>query len=190
MPAHLGQAPDAWRPRRAEPCDRHQTSIVRISLGFSGLGRAYPKHADNLWMAGLDALKHQGTGATSRAGGGGPGQRPPRSSSAGVDQIMTTSSVLSAKQLRQLIEQIERLEEEKKALAGDIRDKYLEAKAVGFDVKALRKIVSMRKKQDRPGRAGGHPRRLTCMRSACSTKSSCNRPAETQTTHTSWTQAE
>ena len=50
------------------------------------------------------------------------------------------------KQLRQLVEQIERLEEEKKALAGDIRDKYLEAKAVGFDVKALRKIVWLRKK--------------------------------------------
>jgi uncharacterized protein (UPF0335 family) len=59
---------------------------------------------------------------------------------------MTTLQVSAQKQLRQLIEQIERLEEEKKALAGDVRDKYLEAKAVGFDVKALRKIVSLRKK--------------------------------------------
>ncbi len=59
---------------------------------------------------------------------------------------MTTLQASAQKQLRQLIEQIERLEEEKKALAGDIRDKYLEAKAVGFDVKALRKIVSLRKK--------------------------------------------
>ena len=59
---------------------------------------------------------------------------------------MTTLQSSAQKQLRQLIEQIERLEEEKKALAGDIRDKYLEAKAVGFDVKALRKIVSLRKK--------------------------------------------
>ena len=41
-----------------------------------------------------------------------------------------------------------RREEEKKALAGDIRDKYLEAKAVGFDTKALRKIVSLRKKSE------------------------------------------
>jgi uncharacterized protein (UPF0335 family) len=49
-------------------------------------------------------------------------------------------------QLRQLVEQIERLEEEKKNLAADIRDKYLEAKGVGFDVKALRQIVRMRKK--------------------------------------------
>ena len=59
---------------------------------------------------------------------------------------MTTLQASAQKQLRQLIEQIERLEEEKKALAGDIRDKYLEAKGVGFDVKILRKIVSLRKK--------------------------------------------
>ena len=48
--------------------------------------------------------------------------------------------------LRQLVEKIERLEEEKKALSGDIRDVYNEAKAVGFDVKVLRKVVSLRKK--------------------------------------------
>jgi uncharacterized protein (UPF0335 family) len=59
---------------------------------------------------------------------------------------MTTLQASAQKQLRQLIEQIERLEEEKKALAGDIRDKYTEAKGVGFDIKALRKIVSLRKK--------------------------------------------
>jgi uncharacterized protein (UPF0335 family) len=59
---------------------------------------------------------------------------------------MTTLQVTAQKQLRQLVEQIERLEEEKKALAGDIRDKYLEAKGVGFDPKALRKIISLRKK--------------------------------------------
>jgi len=59
---------------------------------------------------------------------------------------MTTLQASAQKQLRQLIEQIERLEEEKKAIAGDIRDKYAEAKAVGFDIKALRKIVGLRKK--------------------------------------------
>lgn len=48
--------------------------------------------------------------------------------------------------LRQMVEQIERLEEEKKAISGDIKDKFLEAKSVGFDVKALRKIISLRKK--------------------------------------------
>ena len=59
---------------------------------------------------------------------------------------MTTLQVSAQKQLRQLVEQIERLEEEKKQLASDVRDKYLEAKAVGFDVKVLRQIVRLRKK--------------------------------------------
>lgn len=59
---------------------------------------------------------------------------------------MTTLHASSQAQLRQFIEQIERLEEEKKAIAGDIKDKYLEAKATGFDVKAMRKIISLRKK--------------------------------------------
>jgi uncharacterized protein (UPF0335 family) len=59
---------------------------------------------------------------------------------------MTTLQASAQKQLRQLVEQIERLEEEKKALAGDIRDKYLEAKAVGFDIKVMRQVVRLRKK--------------------------------------------
>lgn len=59
---------------------------------------------------------------------------------------MTTLQASAQKQLRQFVEQIERLEEEKKQLASDIRDKFTEAKAVGFDVKALRKIVSLRRK--------------------------------------------
>lgn len=59
---------------------------------------------------------------------------------------MTTLQASAQKQLRQLVEQIERLEEEKKALSGDIRDKYAEAKAVGFDVKVLRQVVRLRKK--------------------------------------------
>ena len=59
---------------------------------------------------------------------------------------MSTLQASAQNQLRQFIEQIERLEEEKKQLASDIRDKYTEAKAFGFDVKALRQIVRMRKK--------------------------------------------
>ncbi len=47
--------------------------------------------------------------------------------------------------LRLLIERIERLEEEKKGLADDIKDVYLEAKSVGYDVKTMRKIVVLRK---------------------------------------------
>jgi uncharacterized protein (UPF0335 family) len=59
---------------------------------------------------------------------------------------MTTLQSSAQKQLQQLIEQIERLEEEKKALSGDIRDKFAEAKGLGFDVKVMRKVISLRKK--------------------------------------------
>lgn len=48
-------------------------------------------------------------------------------------------------QLKAVIERIERLEEEKKAISDDIRDVYAEAKGNGFDVKALRTIVKLRK---------------------------------------------
>jgi len=47
--------------------------------------------------------------------------------------------------LKAVVERVERLEEEKKAIADDIRDVYAEAKANGFDVKALRTIVRLRK---------------------------------------------
>jgi uncharacterized protein (UPF0335 family) len=47
--------------------------------------------------------------------------------------------------LKAFVERIERLEEEKKALADDIKDVYGEAKATGFDIKALRTIIKMRK---------------------------------------------
>jgi uncharacterized protein (UPF0335 family) len=59
---------------------------------------------------------------------------------------MTTLQGAAQNQLRQFVEQIERLEEEKKALAEDIRDKFAEAKAVGFDIKALRQVIRLRKK--------------------------------------------
>lgn len=48
-------------------------------------------------------------------------------------------------QLKAIVERVERLEEEKKAIADDIKDVYAEAKAHGFDVKALRAIVRLRK---------------------------------------------
>ena len=52
---------------------------------------------------------------------------------------MSALQASAQNQLRQYIEQIERLEEEKKALAGDIRDKYLEAKAFGFQIGLIRR---------------------------------------------------
>src|SRR5205809_663694 len=48
-------------------------------------------------------------------------------------------------QLKAFIERVERLEEEKKALSDDIRDVYAEAKGSGFDIKALRAIIKLRK---------------------------------------------
>ena len=47
--------------------------------------------------------------------------------------------------LRLLVERIERLEEEKKGIADDIRDVYAEAKAVGYDARIMRQIVRLRK---------------------------------------------
>lgn len=54
--------------------------------------------------------------------------------------------VVSADQLRQYIERVERLEEEKKGIQDDIKDVYGEAKAVGFDSKIMKQIVRLRKK--------------------------------------------
>jgi uncharacterized protein (UPF0335 family) len=55
------------------------------------------------------------------------------------------SENIAADQLRLLIERIERLEEEKKGIADDIKDVYGEAKSTGFDVKTIRTIVRLRK---------------------------------------------
>ena len=48
-------------------------------------------------------------------------------------------------QLKAFVERVERLEEEKKAIADDVRDVYAEAKANGYDVKALRTVIRLRK---------------------------------------------
>lgn len=55
------------------------------------------------------------------------------------------SDNIAADQLRLLIERVERLEEEKKGIADDIKDVYAEAKATGYDVKIMRQIVRLRK---------------------------------------------
>ena len=55
------------------------------------------------------------------------------------------SDSISAEQLRLFIERVERLEEEKKGIADDIKDVYAEAKSTGFDVKTMRAIVKLRK---------------------------------------------
>lgn len=57
---------------------------------------------------------------------------------------MSLTGQTGADQLRQYIERIERLEEEKKALMADIRDIYAEAKATGFEPKVMRQIIKIR----------------------------------------------
>ncbi len=53
----------------------------------------------------------------------------------------------TAQQLKSIVERIERLEEEKKALAEDIKEVYGEAKGNGFDIKIIRKVVSIRRQE-------------------------------------------
>jgi uncharacterized protein (UPF0335 family) len=50
-------------------------------------------------------------------------------------------------QLKAIVERIERLEDDKKAISADIKEIYAEAKANGFDTKILRKVVALRKKE-------------------------------------------
>jgi uncharacterized protein (UPF0335 family) len=60
-----------------------------------------------------------------------------------MDDIVKTG--VAAQELTQFVERVERLEEEKKALSDDIRDVYAEMKGRGFDVRAVRQIVRIRK---------------------------------------------
>lgn len=60
---------------------------------------------------------------------------------------MANPDGVAADQLRAFVERIERLEEEKKVISDDIKDVYAEAKGNGFDIKVLRKVISLRKKK-------------------------------------------
>lgn len=62
-----------------------------------------------------------------------------------IDEDVSTTTV-AAGQLRSIIERVERLEEEKKEVADQIKEVMAEAKANGFDTKTLRKVISLRKK--------------------------------------------
>jgi len=61
---------------------------------------------------------------------------------------MAEAQSIAREQLKSIVERIERLEEEKKALADDIKDVYAEAKANGYDTKTLRKVISLRKQDN------------------------------------------
>ena len=60
-------------------------------------------------------------------------------------QVEIETGGIAVDRLRSLIERIERLEEEKRELQSDIRDIFAEAKSAGFDVKAMRTILKLRK---------------------------------------------
>lgn len=63
----------------------------------------------------------------------------------------TVSDSVDSSHLRAFVERLEKLEEEKRAISDDIKEVYAEAKGTGFDVKALRKIIAMRR-QDKDKR--------------------------------------
>ena len=62
----------------------------------------------------------------------------------GKDPVVPGTEEVNAGHLRAFIERIERLEEEKKALADDIKDVFAEAKGNGFDTKIMRKTIKIR----------------------------------------------
>jgi uncharacterized protein (UPF0335 family) len=106
------------------------TALLRVILGM--------RRTDKACGAFLQASNHQFI------------QEYPMATSAAVKEAPATK--FAKDQLKTIIERIERLEEEKKTISDDIRDVYAESKGNGFDVKALRTIVRLRK-QDANERA-------------------------------------
>ncbi|AVM74247.1 DUF2312 domain-containing protein [Magnetospirillum gryphiswaldense] len=64
------------------------------------------------------------------------------------DQNNSQIGGIAAEALRQFVERIERLEEEKKALSADIKDVYAQAKSQGFDTKIIRKLIALRRMEE------------------------------------------
>lgn len=65
-----------------------------------------------------------------------------------AEDVLDAPAGFAKEQLKSFVERIERLEEEKKAIADDIKDVFAEAKGNGFDVKALRAILKLRKEDE------------------------------------------
>jgi uncharacterized protein (UPF0335 family) len=63
----------------------------------------------------------------------------------GSANMATGASTVAAERLRSFLERVERLEEDKAAIMGDIKEVFAEAKGEGYDVKVLRKIIRLRK---------------------------------------------
>ena len=66
---------------------------------------------------------------------------------ADVEEDKPETGGIAADRLRSIVERIERLEEERKALGSDIKDIYAEAKSAGFDPKVVKRIVAIRKQE-------------------------------------------
>ncbi len=75
----------------------------------------------------------------ARARNNKPGDKP--------DDDKAGAGGIAADRLRSIIERVERLEEERKALGSDIKDIFAEAKSAGFDVKVLRQIIRIRRQE-------------------------------------------
>jgi len=73
--------------------------------------------------------------------------RETRHDDAPADSASSAVGGIAADRLRSIIERVERLEEERKALGSDIKDIFAEAKSAGFDVKVIRQIIRIRKQE-------------------------------------------
>ena len=87
-------------------------------------------------------------------------QKPTPTTKAKPSNQSSRSGTIAGGQLRALIQRIERLEEEKAALAADIREVYAEAKGGGFDPKTMRQVVRLRKHEGNLGITEGCGRSL------------------------------
>ena len=122
-----GMPMEEWKATRQTDATQEQLDRMATSLEKNG-----PRSAltCDLWIAPFTRRQWRAN------------QRPTDSHITGVIDEMAEAT---DDRLRLLIERIERLEEEKKGIADDIRDVYAEAKAVGYDAKIMRQIVRLRK---------------------------------------------
>jgi uncharacterized protein (UPF0335 family) len=93
----------------------------------------------------LESAENGGTVSPTNLVGNGTCMRADTIKEMTMDETSTTETVAAA-ELRQFIERVERLEEEKAAISGDIKDVMGEAKGRGYDTKAIRTIIRLRKK--------------------------------------------
>jgi uncharacterized protein (UPF0335 family) len=110
------------------------TSLIPIShWSASGLAQALNRAARRVSLSSNVSDSHRGIVEGTVENGSVPASS------------VSAATLPARDQLRSFVERIERLEEEKAALAGDIRDLFLQAKSSGFDTKALRTVIRLRK---------------------------------------------